>query len=452
MRYNTTLLNAEGKRNIGTTMDDKVWKTLQAGDYFEDRIKISGQEYFVHYTPMVDNSGELIGSYFSGYSADSYYEILGRTIVINAAIVVVVTIGVIFLLIAFNRKNLSKPIEALLPVCDDIKNIDLTRSNPSFKFNDDEVGTLARKLMESKDDLNKYVRDIVDVLSSMAVGDFSKQSSMEYTGDFKAIDDAFNSIRSNLGNIINNVNASADNVASGANQMASGTQMLAEGTQRQATAVDQLSSTISDISNKVNKTAENAKTASGLSTECAEIMDQQKDNMNDLIEAMDIVEKKSEDIANIIKAIEDISFQTNILALNASIEAARAGEVGKGFAVVATEVGTLAAKSAESANSSKEIIESTLRAVAQSVKIAHQTADAIRDVTEKSNHSAELVGEIADDSAIEASALEQATSGISDISSVIQMNSATAEESAASCEELSSQATILQDQIAELKA
>lgn len=452
VRYNTTLLNDAGERNIGTTMNDKIWAKVSTGETYEERATIGEQEYFVRYEAMTGDNGKIIGAYFAGYSADDYNKNLATTIAINTAIVVAITICIIFLFIQMNKKNITLPIKALLPVCEDIENIQLSKPNSAFKFNDDEVGMLAHDLMQAKDTLNGYVQDIVSVLDSMAQGDFSKQPSVEYAGDFKAVEEAFDTIRTNLGNVITNVNASADNVASGTNQMASGTQQLAEGTQRQATAVDELSATVNDISDQINKAAENAQKASGLSSECAEIMDAQTERMSELMTAMDVVEKKSADIAEIIKAIEDISFQTNILALNASIEAARAGEVGKGFAVVATEVGTLAAKSAESANSTKAIIENTLKAVADSVKIAHNAAEAIKNVTVKSKESAELVGEIAEVSVSQAKALSQATDGIADISSVIQMNSATAEQSAASCEELSSQAAMLQEQISTLKA
>lgn len=452
VRYNTTLLNDAGERNIGTTMNDDIWKIISAGEVYEERAVIAGHEYFVRYEPMTGDNGKIIGAYFAGFSSDEYNTNLATTIAINTTIVVAITIGIIFLFIRMNKKNITLPIKALLPVCKDIENIHLSKPNTSFKFNDDEIGTLAHDLMQAKSTINGYVQDIVAVLSSMAEGDFSKQPSVEYAGDFKEVEQAFNTIRENLGNVITNVNASADSVASGTNQMASGTQQLAEGTQRQATAVDELSATVNDISDRINKAAENAQKASGLSSECADIMDEQTHRMSELMTAMDVVEKKSADIAEIIKAIEDISFQTNILALNASIEAARAGEVGKGFAVVATEVGTLAAKSAESANSTKEIIENTLRAVSDSVKIAHNAAEAIKNVTVKSKESAELVGEIAEVSVSQAKALSQATEGIADISSVIQMNSATAEQSAASCEELSSQAAMLQEQISTLKA
>ena len=233
--------------------------------------------------------------------------------------------------------------------------------------------------------------------------------------------------------------------------MESGTQALAEGTQRQSATIDELSSTVTGISENVNKTAENARAASEISLDCANIMQEQTVQMQNLIDAMDIVEKKSEDIAKVIKAIEDIAFQTNILALNASIEAARAGEAGKGFAVVATEVGTLAAKSAESANSTRAIIDSTLEAVGKSIVIARDAAGAIDNVTEKSKQAADLVKEIALDSTAQAGDLEQATQGINDISEVIQNNSSTAQQSAASCEELSSQSKIMLDMVDKLK-
>jgi len=449
-RYNTTLSGDVNGRNIGTKMDAKVWALIQKGNMYKTRINISGKNYFVHYDPMTDSSGKIVGAYFAGYPADQYQSGLAKAIGITTLCVIVISGIISVFLVWIMKKNITRPINALITVCDDIKNIDLGKENTDFKFSGDEIGTLSQELIDTKKTLNSYVRDIVSVLGSMAGGDFSKTPSITYMGDFTAIENAFRTIHDNLGGIIANVVESSEHVTSGADQMASGTQMLAEGTQRQATAVDELSSTVSDISDNVNKTADNAQKASTLSEDCAAIMNEQTMQMKRLIEAMEVVEKRSEDIANVIKAIEDIAFQTNILALNASIEAARAGEVGKGFAVVATEVGNLAAKSGESANSTKAIIDGTLQAVGESSRIARDAAQAIENVTDKSKQASVLVREIAEDSATQATALEQATSGIGDISSVIQQNSATAEESAASCEELSSQARILKDQIGKL--
>ena len=451
VRFNTTILDDSGKRITGQKMGAAVWENIKNGKVFQDRTKINGDQYFVHYEPMRDVNDNIIGSYFAGYSADAYNSALVRTILITTAICVVLVGVAVVILVIVMKKDFQKPIAALVTECEDIKNIDLNKESRNFKFNNDEIGQLANELIESKQTLNSYVQDIVGVLESMAEGDFTKQPSVAYMGDFLSIEKAFAQIHENLGEIISNVSQSSYNVSLGAEQMASGTQALAEGTQRQSATIDELSSTVTGISENVNKTAENARSASEISLDCANIMQEQTVQMQNLIDAMDIVEKKSEDIAKVIKAIEDIAFQTNILALNASIEAARAGEAGKGFAVVATEVGTLAAKSAESANSTRAIIDSTLEAVGKSIVIARDAAGAIDNVTEKSKQAADLVKEIALDSTTQAGDLEQATKGINDISEVIQNNSSTAQQSAASCEELSSQSKIMLDMVDKLK-
>ena len=181
-------------------------------------------------------------------------------------------------------------------------------------------------------------------------------------------------------------------------------------------------------------------------------MNQQDEAMHSMLEAMQIIEKQTEDIAGVITTIEDIAFQTNILALNASIEAARAGEAGKGFAVVADEVRNLAAKSAKSANQTNELITEAVNAVEQGSSLAARTSEVMEVVKEISNKTIVLVSQISDAANQQAAAVDQVTAGIEQISQVTTQNSATAEESAASCEELSSMAAELKTQISTLKA
>ena len=328
---------------------------------------------------------------------------------------------------------------------------DLTSEVQVFKRRD-ETEMLSTSLQLVCDELSSYVSNITETTGAMANGDFSYNNQMEFKGDFESIPRSFKQIHEMLKETLTSLDATADNVSSGSNQIASGAQVLAEGTTRQATAIDELSSTINEIANAVNNTAASTEEARTLSDNCATLMREQDNAMVEMLEAMSTIEKKSEEISNVIKIIDDIAFQTNILALNASIEAARAGAAGKGFAVVATEVGTLAAKSAESANSTKELIVSALNAVKVGSKLTKQTADALNEVTSLSNKSAELVRGIAEDADKQSEALKQATARVEDISQVIQMNSATAEESAASCEELSAQAQVLAEQVAKLKA
>lgn len=313
------------------------------------------------------------------------------------------------------------------------------------------MGEIAENLTKAKHKLHTIVGDISRVLSSMAEGDFSVQPSMEYMGNFDEINHSFRTIQQTLSGIIMNINTSSGDVTAGAQQMADGSQLLAEGTTKQATAVDQLSSTIAEISDNIARTAENANRASELSNNCADQIIAQGHEMEHMLSAMDQIQQQSVAIADVIKTIEDIAFQTNILALNAAIEAARAGEAGKGFAVVADEVRNLASKSAESANSTKDLISSTIQAVENGSGIAHKTAETMNDVIRLSQESANIVAEISAAAEQQSGAVKQVTVGIEQISQVIATNSATAEQSAASCEELSAQARILKEQIDRLK-
>lgn len=316
----------------------------------------------------------------------------------------------------------------------------------------DETETLSSSLADVCSKLLSYVNNINENTAAMAAGDFSYQNRMEYLGDFDGIPASFLKIHEVLSDIISNLSSSAGSVHSGSDQMASGAQMLAEGTTRQATAVDELSSTISEISTRVEHTADQASEASSLSNKCADMLKEQDAAMGNMLQAMKVIEEKSEAISSVIKTIEDIAFQTNILSLNASIEAARAGDAGKGFAVVAAEVGNLALKSAASADSTKALIAATIDAVKQGSDLANATAVAMQEVTTLSEKSAVSVTAIAEDANHQAAALLQASKGVEDISTVIQTNSATAEESAASCEELNAQAAILSEQVLRLRA
>lgn len=318
----------------------------------------------------------------------------------------------------------------------------------------DELGMLSANFNKTVTRLREYVNyidEISNVLNRIANGNLVFELTYDYAGEFAKVKDSMNLISDSLNNTLGQINQSADQVAAGSDQVSSGAQALSQGATEQASSVEELAATINEISGHVKENADNAKLANQQAIETADELEQGKHQMVSMTEAMDKIDKSSSEIGKIIKTIEDIAFQTNILALNAAVEAARAGEAGKGFSVVADEVRNLASKSAEASKNTASLIEATIHAVQDGTTIADATASSLDRIIASSEKSSQLVNAISKASQEQASSIIQVTQGIDQISSVVQTNSATAEESAAASEELSGQAQVLKDLISQFK-
>jgi methyl-accepting chemotaxis protein len=251
--------------------------------------------------------------------------------------------------------------------------------------------------------------------------------------------------------IVSEINEATTEVESGAKEISSAAQSLASGSTEQAATVQELSASIQDISVKAKGNSELADNAEKLSEQILSGAQKGSQQMHEMTEAVDEIQKASQDISKVIKVIDDIAFQTNILALNAAVEAARAGEAGKGFAVVADEVRNLASKSAAAAKETGALIENSMRKANDGTAIAEATADSLKSIVEGIGKSAEVIRRIAESSEEQDHSITEINAAIEQVSMVVQRNSATAEQSAAASEELTAQATVLSQNVAKFR-
>lgn len=253
--------------------------------------------------------------------------------------------------------------------------------------------------------------------------------------------------KNELHELLERINASAEQVASGAKNVSSSNQEILQRAIGQSASIEELSAAVSQILEQTKQNAVRAANAKVLSDEAREIAAQGNEHMGEMQKAMDDINKSSADISKIIKLIENIAFQTNILALNASVEAARAGQYGKGFAVVAEEVRNLSIKSSEAAKETTSLIEVSVMKAEAGTKIANDMASTLQKIIGSIETAVQHVGEIAKSSNEQATAIDQINMSIDQLSQVVQMNTSTSEKVAAASEELSGQAHVLREMV-----
>ena len=318
--------------------------------------------------------------------------------------------------------------------------------NLSYKSKD-EIGKLMHSMGDVVSRIRSIIGDLSEKLNQLSQGNFNVEmnNAEYYSGAYRPLFDSIQNISTDLSGTMAEIQQSAVQVNSGAEQVSSGAQGLSQGATEQASSIEELSATMNDISAKIRETAETTREASRLSNMAGQSVMVSNEKMREMSLAMEEITEKSQEISKIIKTIDDIAFQTNILSLNAAIEAARAGAAGKGFAVVADEVGNLAQKSAKAAQSTSSLIEETIEAVNKGVRISEETAESLTEVVTRAGKINDLIDIASSSSEEQARGVSQLSVGIDQISSVVQSNTATAEESAAASEELSGQANILSD-------
>lgn len=411
----------------------------------------SGGKYYQYISVPGTDGWKLVINADKNELMQNFYIVLGISVVL---FIIAAILGIIF------ARRIARTIGA--PVADCTKEIaQLSKGKIVLQSPEKidaiknipikELKILGKAISYTIYNLNTYIGDITDVLGKISDKDLDQTVTRDYYGDFSAIKDALNGIIDALNETMKEMNYASGQVFSASNQVSDSAQALAQGSTEQAGTIEELLSTVNTVSDQIKLTAENAENADKKASGAKRGIEQSNAEMHNLIDAMNEISKSSEQVATIIKIIEDIAFQTNILALNAAVEAARAGSSGKSFAVVADEVKSLANKSSEAAKNTSELIKNTLAAVENGKEITSRTADMLESIVGEVETVAQLINDISDESNEQANAVEQIVSGLDQVSMVVQSNTASAEESAAVSRELADQSKRMQELVSSFK-
>lgn len=451
--------------SMATTADwkDRIEGTIKSYDsFFYPEVKSalsflqsgSGSSLANSALQQSSSLGQAITANFTDFSKEqirlaqkSYDDILARERLLFTLMGLFALIGIsgsIVMGIGI-ANDISKPLKELETCSQEMAKGNLqVRSTYESK---NEIGVLSSSLNRFFAMLQTSIADVSSTLTNLAEGKMDGEPMPALAGDLRPISDAINGMTENLNRTLGSIRAAADQVDGGSDQVAAGAQALAQGASEQAGTVEQLSASLADISTKVRQSSDSlAEISDGMST-AAEAAGEGNDRMKQMLAAMEGISTASQEIGKIIKVIDNIAFQTNILALNASVEAARAGEAGKGFAVVAEEVRNLAGKSAEAAKQTSQLIGNSASRVKEGFGLAENTAESLAAIEKQVKAMDEAIRRIREASQAQTKAVAQITTGVGQVSKVVQTNSSTAEQSAAASEELSAQAERLKKEI-----
>ncbi|MDR1059812.1 MAG: methyl-accepting chemotaxis protein [Clostridiales bacterium] len=406
-RVATTLLQS-GQRVIGTQASPAIAEQVFTnGQRYAGEAAVIGLRYYAVYAPLANSDGDALGMLFAGVTRDS---VVGSSLRIMT-IIVIISIALILLMIAFFtlyiRKSVSAPISQVASALGAMADGDFTFRIPErLLAKNNEIGGMCQTLSVMLDSLSALIGNVMEMSEDVS---------------------------------------SASREISGANKT------LAVQITDQASAIQDVAVAAADIAQQTKATEESAKEVSVIANNTRTLAESGNQSMGKMLGAMSQINEESENISNIIKVIDDIAFQTNILALNASVEAARAGAHGKGFAVVAEEVRNLAARSAAAVSDTSALIQRSKARVKEGGGIAKETASHLSGIMNDAQQVSARIESIFNEMTRQADRIGSLQTNIETINGVIQSNSAIAQETSASAETLLNEAINLTESVAEFR-
>lgn len=452
------LSNAEEKakyEEISKSLDE-YWvleeQILNVGNTTDAAKSAEAQEMAAHeLAPIYDATYALLADLMNtnveqGNKLDSTLNIMSVVLII---VIVLVIAFVMVFSISLGRKIARQISAGLHSVSERMKTFaagDLSSDFPEFEIKD-EVNDVALVAKEMAVNLKEILQDLDFGLGAIADGNFMAESQIpeQYVGEFTSLKDSLENFIIKMKETLMQIEESSSQVDAGAGQLAESATALAEGATDQAGAVQELTATIESITETAQESANEVERAYKEGLTYREQAEQGSKEIENLTSAMERISSASKEIEDIIAEIEDIAAQTNLLSLNASIEAARAGEAGKGFAVVADQIGKLATDSAQSAVKTRTLIQNTLEEIEAGNQTTQKTKEVLEEVVSGIEFLSNVSKHASEASNSQLSTLREVEKGIEQIASVVQSNSAAAEETSATSQELSAQATNLNE-------
>ena len=436
-------LHKQLHQSVGEAQSLMATSPAQAQKYYQETIQSNLGTLVGKLDEVIKKATELTQE-----STDDMHS----TIMLMQAITAVCLVLALFCLISlvvYVLKNVLAPILHITRQVQPLQEgkLDLALDHKT----NDELGDLAGTLEKSMELIRGYIWDLNRIMEQMAKGNFNVKTATAFIGEFRSIEESIDILTSNLSSTINSICQAQTQVSGNAEHLSSGAQNLAQGATEQASAVEELYATLDTLSRSAAENVKTAATAQDNARQTGEQVTISGQQMEQMVAAMKDITEASQQIEKIIATIEDIAFQTNILALNAAVEAARAGAAGKGFAVVADEVRNLASKSDEAAKATKGLIENSVQATGRGSRIVSEVSATLNRTLELVMQSNTAIGAIVEAVKNDAESIAQVTEGIGQISSVVQSNSASSEESAAVSAELFNQVQRMEEQTRRFK-
>ncbi|GEM_PF-4078502 len=435
-RLVSTITDAAGERIVGTTLDNPAIETtvLEKGQPYYGTNKIQGLPYTTVYLPIKNYSDKIVGMLFVGLPLRVIEEATRDIVIIISLVVAVLLVLSFFALLILMRGLLIKPLALATEALTVMAEGRSTTLDMKLLSRKDEIGTMSKSMKS----LDKYLSTNAEVAIEISKGNLDVTPSLASENDRFGL--AFRQMVKDLNRLVGTMKSVSSEVSEGVSQIADDTQVLSSGATESAASLEEMSASLQEILGSSRENTEGATKAAqdavGINTSAMKSQDQ----MKNLLLAIGEMTSSAKEIQKIVKVIDDIAFQVNLLALNANVEAARAGKYGKGFGVVAEEVRALANRSAEAAKNTSEMVNHVLEKIHGGAEAAEISGKQLNQIVSGVGVITTSMGELARRSSAQNISLNQIGQGMDQLEKVTQNITATAEETAAASEEINSMA------------